>query len=174
MKVEILKTFLSHQGDSKVLKYLKSKISKHKITYLKILGSIIVLLSGFVPFTDNLWSWYDPAFDLMKDGRGVKLRSDVWVESLYVTIILCSLGRFMKAYYMCYFLPIYASLYSLSMYELMRFGYEIDPDWSHRIGFLIMLIPFFYIVYRLNRYIKKLIFRDIVIIESIEEYTNDN
>lgn len=159
---EIQKTYLSRLG------------GKHRLTYLKLTGSIIVILSGFVPFADNIWSWLDPAFNTMLDGRGVKLRSDIWIESLYLSIILCSIGRIMRAYNLCYYFPIYASLYSLAMYELMRFGYDIDPDWWHRLGFLIMLIPGFYIIFRLNQYVKKLKFRDIVIVDSIEEYTNEN
>lgn len=159
---EIQKTFLSRLG------------GKHRLTYLKLAGSIIVILAGLIPFTDNIWSWIDPDFNSMLDGRGVKLRSDVWIESLYLSIVLCSLGRIMRAYNLCYYFPIYAACYSLVMYELMRFGYEINPDWSHRIGFLIMLIPGFYIIFRLNAYIRKLKFRDIVIVDSIEEYTNEN
>ncbi|MFP3835399.1 hypothetical protein [Chryseobacterium sp. SIMBA_028] len=164
----ILKTFLTHLGDNGAIKYLRLKLGKHKLTYLKITGSIIVILSGFIPFTDNLWSWYDPAFDLMLDGRGVKLRSDIWIESLYVTIILCSVGRFMRAYHMCYFLPIYASLYSLAMYELMRYGFEIDPDWWHRLGFLLMLLPVFYVSYKLYDYVGDQILKDEIQYKSIE------
>ncbi|MGU3377295.1 hypothetical protein [Chryseobacterium sp. M5A1_1a] len=153
---------------------MKTKLRRHKLTYLKLIGSIIVILSGFVPFTDNIWSWIDPKFNSMLDSRGVLLRSDVWIESLYVTIVLCSIGRYMQAYSHCYLLPIYASLYSLTMYELMRYGYKIDPDWWHRLGFIIMLIPFIYIVFRLHGYIKKLIFRENVIMESLEDYVNAN
>lgn len=159
---EIQKTFLSRLG------------GKHRLTYLKLTGSIIVILSGFVPFADNIISWIYPEFDKMLDGRGVLLRSDIWIESLYLSIVLCSIGRIMRAYNLCYYFPIYAACYSLAMYELMRYGYEINPDWSHRIGFLIMLIPGFYIIFRLNRYIKKLKFRDTIIVDSIEEYTNEN
>ncbi|WP_209785435.1 hypothetical protein [Chryseobacterium sp. PvR013] len=141
---------------------------------MKVLGSVIVILSGFVPFTDNIWSWIDPSFNDMLDGRGVKLRSDIWIESLYVAIALCCLGRYMRAYIHCYILPIYASLYSLTMYELMRFGYEIDPDWWHRLGFLIMLIPVFYVIYRLNEHIKDLIRLDEIQFNTIEQIATKN
>lgn len=171
---EIQKTFLSRLGDNRIIAYLKLKLGKHKLTYLKIIGSIIVILSGFVPFTDNLWSWYDPSFELMVDGRGVKLRSDVWIESLYVTIILCSLGRFMRAYHLCYFLPIYASLYSLTMYELMRYGFELDPDWWHRLGFLIMMLPVLYVIYKLYEYVGDQILKDDIQYKSIERIVEQN
>lgn len=164
---ETQRTFLSRLGDSRAILYIRLKLSKHKLTFLKTIGSVIVILSGFVPFTDNLWSWYDPAFDLMLDGRGVKLRSDVWIESLYVTIILCSVGRFMRAYHLCYFLPIYASLYSLMMYELMRYGIELNPDWWHRLGFLIMLLPVFYVSYKLYDYVGDQILKDDIQWKSI-------
>ncbi len=163
------KTFLSRLGDNRAASYLRLKLDKHKLTYLKIIGSVIVILSGFVPFTDNIWSWIDPSFNDMLDGRGVKLRSDIWIESLYVAIIMCCIGRYMRAYSHCYILPIYASLYSLIMYELMRFGYEIDPDWWHRLGFLIMLIPVLYIIYRLNEHIKDLIIKDEIQFETIDK-----
>ncbi|WP_430827248.1 hypothetical protein [Chryseobacterium indologenes] len=159
---ETQKTYLSRLG------------GKHRLTYLKLAGSIIVILSGFIPFADNIISWAHPEFDKMLDARGVLLRSDIWIESLYLSIVLCSIGRIMRAYNLCYYFPIYAACYSLVMYELMRFGYEINPDWSHRIGFLMMLIPGFYVIFRLNKYIKKLKFRDVVIVDSIEEYTNEN
>lgn len=171
---EIRKTFLSRLGDSKIIKYLKLQIRKHKLTYIKVLGSIIVILSGFVPFTDNLWSWYDPKFDLLLDGRGVKLRSDIWIESLYVAIIMCGLGKYMRAYSHCYILPMYASFYSLTMYELMRFGYDIDPDWWHRLGFVIMIIPGIYIIYRLNEHIKDLILKDEIQYNTIERIVKQN
>ncbi|WP_433987321.1 hypothetical protein [Chryseobacterium sp. RRHN12] len=159
---ETQKTFLSRLG------------GKHRLTYLKLAGSIIVILSGFVPFTDNIWSWIDPGFNTMLDGRGVKLRSDIWIESLYVAILMCCIGRYMRAYSHCYILPIYASLYSLTMYELMRFGYEIDPDWWHRLGFLIMLIPFIYVIYRLNEHIKDLKLKDEIQFKTIESIVNKN
>ncbi|MGI9582598.1 hypothetical protein ACR1PO_15490 [Chryseobacterium sp. RRHN12] len=110
----------------------------------------------------------------MLDGRGVKLRSDIWIESLYVAILMCCIGRYMRAYSHCYILPIYASLYSLTMYELMRFGYEIDPDWWHRLGFLIMLIPFIYVIYRLNEHIKDLKLKDEIQFKTIESIVNKN
>lgn len=159
---EIQKTFLSRLG------------GKHRLTYLKLTGSIIVILSGFVPFTDNIWSWLDPEFNTMKDARGVLLRSDVWIESLYVTIILCSIGRFMRAYHVCYFLPIYASFYSLCMYELMRFGFNIDPDWGHRLGFVIMLLPFLYVMYRLSEHVKNLKLQDEIQYKSIKRVNEQN
>lgn len=147
---------------------------KYRLTYIKLTGSIIVILSGFVPFTDNILSWIYPEFDKMLDGRGVLLRSDVWIESLYATIILCSIGRFMRAFHICYFLPIYASLYSLTMYELMRYGIELDPDWWHRLGFIIMFLPFFYVTYRLIEHVKNLKIQDDIQFQTIERINKQN
>ncbi|WP_131724366.1 hypothetical protein [Chryseobacterium indologenes] len=171
---ETQKTFLSRLGDNRTVKHLRLHLDKHRLTYLKTIGSLIVILAGFVPFTDNIWSWIDPAFNTMLDGRGVKLRSDVWIESLYVTIILCSVGRFMRAYHICYFLPIYASLYSLAMYELMRYGFELDPDWWHRMGFLIMLLPVFYVGYKLYDYVGDQILKDDIQWRSIDRIAKQN
>ncbi|REC57022.1 hypothetical protein DRF62_02365 [Chryseobacterium piscium] len=156
MKEEILKTSQFRLG------------GKHRFTYIKLVGSIIVILSGFVPFTDNIWSWIDPEFNKTLDARGVLLRSDVWIESLYVSILLTSLGRLLKAYPHTYFFPIYAATYSLVMYELMRFGFNIDPDWFHRLGFLIMLLPGLYIIYRLQEYVKNLKLQDEIQFRTIE------
>lgn len=108
----------------------------------------------------------------MLDGRGALLRSDVWIESLYISIILTSVGRLMKAYTLSYFFPIYASVYSLAMYELMRYGFHINPDWAHRIGFLIMLLPGFYVAYRLSEHIKNLKLQDEMQYSAIERIAN--
>ncbi|MCJ8153196.1 hypothetical protein MKJ01_05400 [Chryseobacterium sp. SSA4.19] len=124
------------------------------------MGSILVIISGFIPFIDNIITWIYPAFNKMLDARGVPLRSDIWIESIYASIILVSIGGVMQAYKLSYFFPIYAATYSLVMYELMRYGFEINPDWYHRLGFLFMLVPGFYIIYRLIEHIKDLKLQD--------------
>ena len=80
----------------------------------------------------------------------------------------------MRAYHMCYFLPIYASLYSLTMYELMRYGFEIDPDWWHRAGFLVMLIPVFFVSYKLYDYVGDQILKDDIQWKSIDRIAKQN
>lgn len=148
MKEETQKTYLFHLG------------GKYKLTYLKLIGSIIVILSGLIPFTDNIIVWVNPEFDKYLDRRGVLLRSDIWIESIYLSIIFVSIGGYLKPYKWSYFFPIYAATYSLVMYELMRYGFEIDPDWYHRIGFILMLIPGYFIVTSLADYIKTLKLKD--------------
>jgi hypothetical protein len=141
---------------------------------MKIIGSILVIISGFIPFLDNIISWIYPAFDKMLDARGVLLRSDIWIESIYASIILVSIGGIMQSYKLAYFFPIYAATYSLVMYELMRYGFEINPDWYHRIGFLFMLIPGFYIIHRLIEHIKDLKLQDEMQFKTIERLRNLN
>lgn len=161
-KEEIQKTFLYRLG------------GKHGLTYMKILGSILVLISGFLPFLDNLLVWIFPGFDKLLDIRGVPLRTDIWLNSLYVSLVLSSIGGMMKAFWPTFFIPIYAGCYSALMYELMRQGIEIDPDWSHRLGFLLMLVPLFYILYRLQRYIKAMMLRDVVLMDTLNELNTDD
>ncbi|WP_426473389.1 hypothetical protein [Chryseobacterium balustinum] len=110
----------------------------------------------------------------MIDERGVSMRVDVWLISLYLTILGVAVGAWMKAYYLTFFLAIYSSLYSLTVYILMMKGVELDADWVHRVGFLLLLAPGIYIVYRLNSHIKDLILKDEIQSKTIDRIIEQN
>lgn len=162
MKAEIQKTFLSLPKN------------KHTLTYIRLAGSVITILSGFAPFLDNIIAWKYPEFDTLLDERQVSLRVDVWLISIYLSIALASIGGVMKAYYLTFFLPIYSSLYSMTIYILMMKGVEIDADWIHRLGFVVFLLPLGYVMYRLNNYIKDLKLKDEIQHKTIERIANQN
>lgn len=110
----------------------------------------------------------------MIDARGVSMRVDVWLISLYLTILLTCIGGWMKAYYMTFFAPIYSSSYSLIVYVMMMKGVELNADWVHRVGFLLMLLPVGYIMYRLNEHIKDLILKDEIQTNTIDRIIKNN
>ncbi|MDR4892233.1 MULTISPECIES: hypothetical protein [unclassified Chryseobacterium] len=130
---------------------------KNKIILWKIIGSILVILSGFLPFLDNIIVWFNPPFADYQNTIGGYLRNDYWLLSLYYTTVSVILGQFMNAYKLTFFFPLFASIYCSSLY-LFQFvwGIKLEPEWPHRIGMILMMIPGAYIVYRLVEHINNL------------------
>lgn len=130
---------------------------KNSFILWKIIGSIIVILSGFLPFLDNIIVWYNPDFAKYQNTIGGLLRNDYWLLSIYYTTPVVIIGQFMKAYKLTFFFPLFASIYCSSLY-LFQFvwGIKLDPEWPHRIGMILMMIPGAYVVYRLIVHINNL------------------
>lgn len=130
---------------------------KNSLILWKIIGSIIVILSGFLPFLDNIIVWYNPDFANYQNTIGGLLRNDYWLLSIYYTTPVVIIGQFMKAYKLTFFFPLFASIYCSSLY-LFQFvwGIKLDPEWPHRIGMILMMIPGAYVVYRLIEHVNNL------------------
>ncbi len=130
---------------------------KNSLILWKIIGSIIVILSGFLPFLDNIIVWYNPDFANYQNTIGGILRNDYWLLSIYYTTPVVIIGQFMKAYKLTFFFPLFASIYCSSLY-LFQFvwGIKLDPEWPHRIGMILMMIPGAYVVYRLIEHVNNL------------------
>ncbi|MEA1848998.1 hypothetical protein U9K52_08760 [Chryseobacterium sp. MHB01] len=142
---------------------------KTKLTFWKIFSSILVIISGFLPFLDNILVFLFPDLALFKDRIGGFVRNDIWLLSLYISTIIVIIGRFGKAYNLTYYFPLFATTYSVVMYILMMFfGYNIDIEWAQRLGLVIMITPGMYVIYRLINYIKKLQLKDEIQFKAIE------
>ncbi|MEN5306771.1 hypothetical protein ABE425_04605 [Chryseobacterium cucumeris] len=130
---------------------------RNKFLQWKIIGSIIVILSGFLPFLDNIIVWFNPEFANYQNTIGGYLRNDYWLLSLYYTTTSVIIGQFMKAYKLTFFFPFFASIYCSSLY-LFQFvwGVKLEPEWPHRIGMILMMIPGAYVVYRFIEHINNL------------------
>lgn len=129
----------------------------NKYLIWKIIGSIIVILSGFLPFLDNIIVWINPAFATYENTIGGYLRNDYWLLSIYYTTLSVLIGQFMNAYKLTFFFPLFATIYCSSLY-LFQFvwGIKLEPEWPHRIGIILMMIPGAYIIHRLVRHISNL------------------
>lgn len=148
---------------------------KGKLTFWKILGSILVIISGILPFLDNLIVWYNPEFANYENTIGGYVRNDYWLLSLYGTAIITSTGRLMKALPITYYFPIFSSVYCFILYILMFvLGIKFNPEWPHRIGFIIMLIPGSFILYRFTGYIKDLKLKDEMQSKTIDRIVQQN
>lgn len=152
-----------------------SRHQKGKNNYLlwKIIGSIIVIISGFLPFLDNIIVWVNPAFATYENTIGGYLRNDYWLLSLYYTTLAVIIGQFMQAYKLTFFFPLFASIYCSSLY-LFQFvwGIKLEPEWPHRIGLILMMIPGAYIIYRFVEHINNLILELEIQYNTIESERN--
>lgn len=148
---------------------------KKRLTFYKIFGSILVILSGFLPFIDNIIVWINPNFAFTKNAIGGYVRNDYWLLSLYYTTAFVIIGKFMKAYPLTFYFPLFASLYCSTIYVIMFvIGIKFEPEWPHRIGLIIMLIPGAYILFRFINYIKDLILQDKIQFNTIERLAKLN
>ena len=147
----------------------------NKLIIWKITGSILVILSGFLPFLDNIIVWLNPPFAEYQNTIGGYLRNDYWLLSLYYTTVAVIVGHFMKAYQLTFYFPLFASVYCSTMYVLMFvLGIKFEPEWPHRIGLIIMLIPGVYVLYRFVDHIKNLVLEDEIQYKTIERIYNQN
>lgn len=151
------------------LQQLHPHEGKTKLTFWKIFGSILVIISGFLPFLDNILVIIYPEIIYLKDEIGGSLRNDIWLLSLYIITIIVIIGKFTRAYNLTYYFPLFATTYSLVMYILMMFlGYNIDIEWAQRLGLFLMIMPGIYVIYRFINYIKKLQLKDEIQYKAIE------
>ncbi|MGH1520587.1 hypothetical protein [Chryseobacterium sp. JK1] len=148
---------------------------KNKLIIWKITGSILVIVSGFLPFLDNIIVWFNPSFANYQNTIGGYLRNDYWLLSLYYTTIAVIIGKFMKAYHLTFYFPLFASIYCSTMYVLMFvLGIKFEPEWPHRIGLILMMIPGAYVLFRFVNHVKNLILADEMQYRTIERIYNQN
>lgn len=133
-----------------------------------------MVVSGILPFLDNILVWKYPGLETLKDQRGGLVRNNIWILALYSANVCIILGAVVKAHVLTFQFPLYASLYSGTMYFLMMKGYDINPDWYHRVGMFILVLPFTYLLFRLHKRIQLLRLRDEVFIDSLNEYVNED
>lgn len=148
-------------------------IDKGKLTFWKIMGSILVIISGFLPFLDNIIVLFNPEFAGYENLIGGYLRNDYWLLSLYFTTTIVIVGKFMKAYDLLFYFPLFASIYCSTLYVLQFvLGIKFEPEWPHRIGLILMMIPGVYVLYRFIEHIKVLKLQDEIQFKTIERIRN--
>ncbi|MEJ5105554.1 hypothetical protein [Chryseobacterium sp. MYb328] len=158
-----------------ILQQLRRHTDKSKLTYLKIIGSILVIVSGFLPFLDNIIVWFNPPFAYYQNTIGGYLRNDYWLLSLYYTTFAVIIGKFMKAYGLLFYFPLFASIYCSSLYVCQFvLGIKFEPEWPHRIGLIIMMIPGAYVLYRFVNHIQNLILEDEIQYNTIRGIRKQN
>ncbi|WP_126654072.1 hypothetical protein [Chryseobacterium aureum] len=130
---------------------------RNKFLIWKTIGSIIVILSGFLPFLDNIIVWKNPAFATYHNTIGGMLRNDYWLLSLYYTTLAVIIGQFINAYKLTFFFPLFATIYCSSLYVFQFvWGIKLEPEWPHRIGLILMMIPGAYVLFRFIEHINNL------------------
>ncbi|WP_144428853.1 hypothetical protein [Chryseobacterium sp. StRB126] len=154
---------------------LHRRTDKSKLTFWKIVGSILVIISGFLPFLDNIIVIFNPAFAGYQNTIGGYLRNDYWLLSLYYTTIIVIIGKFMKAYELLFYFPLFASIYCSSLYVCQFvLGIKFEPEWPHRLGMILMMIPGAYVLYRFVNHLQDLKLEDEIQFRTIERIYKQN
>ncbi len=124
---EIQKTF--RQG---------SKIKKSKLTYI---GSILLIVSAFLPSLDVLSKWLIPGMEEARDSRGVLLTVNIWLATLYIAPVVIIVANYFKPNPWLNFFPLLMFFYAGAVYFSPVIGYEVN--YLAQNSWLFFIISFF-------------------------------
>lgn len=141
-----------------------NNLKKSKSTYI---GSMLLLVSAFLPSLDVLSKWIIPGMEDMKDSRGVLLTVDIWLATLYFSPVLIILATVLRPNPRLYFFPLCMFLYAGAVYFSPVFGNEVNylklNSWLFFVISFIGALCFMYLL----KYVRR-----IVLVENSEDNFN--
>lgn len=112
MKATIQKTYLQ-----------ENRFKKSKTT---LYGSILLLISAFLPCIDVVLKFVFPSMKDMKDSAGVFVTVDIWLTTLYLSPAILILATTLKPHPKLYFFPLFTFFYTAFVYFAPLLGFQID------------------------------------------------
>lgn len=151
---EIQKTF--RQG---------SKIKKSKLTYI---GSVLLIVSAFLPSLDVLSKWLIPGMAEARDSRGVLMTVNIWLATLYIAPVVIIVANYFKPNPWLNFFPLLMFFYAGAVYFSPVIGYEVNylaqNSWLFFVISLFGALCFMYLL----KYVRR-----ITLLEEEESLLND-
>lgn len=145
-----------------------------KLSNLTYLSSILLIISGLLPFLDVFLVWRFPNLQTARDIRGALLRDDIWLATLYFSPALIIIAAQFKPYVYAYHFPLFAYTYTGIMYFAPYLGFDMEPSWGNRILIFILVIPLTLLIKGLNMLYKYLVAKEEIQLKTIEAIANLN
>ncbi|MGE8528465.1 hypothetical protein [Chryseobacterium rhizosphaerae] len=116
----------------------ENKIRKTESTYI---GSILLIVSAFLPCLDRILVWIWPILDESRDTRGVPISTDIWIASVYLAPVFIIIAAFFRPNYKIYTFPLVIFFYSAVVYYAPIFGYDVKfLRWNSWLALLASII----------------------------------
>ena len=142
-------------------------------TFTFILSTILLILSGIVPFLDNILLHYYPKMDTIPIPHFVYYSSFIWAASMSLSTLLVILGTFCKADKLLYIFPISAHVIMFGAAILNYKGVHITGLWQFRAGGVAIGLCFLISFIQLRKIFKYIFLADNVKKELIDLIIKD-
>jgi len=100
-----------------------NKIKQSKSAYI---GSVLLIVSAFLPSLDVLSKWLIPGMNEARDSRGVLMTVNIWLATLYLSPVILIIATYFRPNPKLYFFPLCMFLYAGAVYFSPIIGKEVN------------------------------------------------
>ena len=148
----------------------ENKIKKSKSTYI---GSILLIVSAFLPSLDVLSKLVIPGMAEARDSRGVLLTVNIWLATLYIAPVVIIIANYFKPNPRLYFLPLLMFSYAGAVYFSPVIGNEVNylqlNSWLFFVISFVGSLCFMYVL----KYVRRITLLEDSEVELHEDYMNE-
>lgn len=121
------------------------------------IGSILLIVSAFLPSLDVLSKWLIPGMAEARDSRGVLLTVNIWLATLYIAPVIIIIANYFRPNPRLYFFPLLMFFYAGAVYFSPVIGYEVNylqlNSWLFFVASFVGAFCFMYLL----KYIRRII-----------------